>query len=82
MVSNSSAIKQPSSDPRPRRFWQKPWPLRTALGLFALSLVLPAVLFFGLQYRNVLVEKQSEVEREGLTFAPRPRTKTPRLRNP
>jgi PAS domain S-box-containing protein len=69
VVSSSSAIKQPSSDPRPRRFWQKPWPLRTALGLFALSLVLPAVLFFGLQYRNVLVEKQSEVEREGVDLA-------------
>ena len=69
VVSSSSAIKQLSSDPRPRRFWQKPWPLRTALGLFALSLVLPAVLFFGLQYRNVLVEKQQEVEREGLDLA-------------
>jgi PAS domain S-box-containing protein len=69
VVSSSSAIKQSSSDPRPRRFWQKPWPLRTALGLFALSLVLPAVLFFGLQYRNVLVEKQSEVEREGVDLA-------------
>ncbi|HEX4556807.1 MAG TPA: PAS domain S-box protein [Xanthobacteraceae bacterium] len=68
-MSSSSAIKQSSSDPRPRRFWQKPWPLRTALGLFALSLVLPAVLFFGLQYRNVLVEKQSEVEREGVDLA-------------
>jgi PAS domain S-box-containing protein len=43
--------------------------LRTALGLFALSLVLPAVLFFGLQYRTALAEKQAEVEREGLTFA-------------
>ena len=28
--------------------------------------VLPAVLFFGLQHRDALVEKQSEVEREGL----------------
>ncbi len=69
LVSSSSAIKQPSSDPPPRRFWRKPWPLRTALGLFALSLVLPAVLFFGLQYRNVVVEKQQEVEREGLELA-------------
>ena len=68
-MSSSSAIKQPSSDPRPRRFWRKPWPLRTALGLFALSLVLPAVLFFGLQYRTALVEKQAEVEREGLDLA-------------
>jgi PAS domain S-box-containing protein len=68
-VSSSSAIEQPNSDLRSRRFWQKPWPLRTALGLFALSLVLPAVLFFGLQYRQALVEKQSEVEREGLEVA-------------
>jgi PAS domain S-box-containing protein len=43
--------------------------LRTALGVFALSLVLPAVLFFGLQYRAALAEKQAEVEREGLAFA-------------
>ncbi|HEY2135407.1 MAG TPA: PAS domain S-box protein [Xanthobacteraceae bacterium] len=43
--------------------------MRTALGLFALSLVLPAVLFFGLQYRDALVEKQSEVERQGLELA-------------
>jgi PAS domain S-box-containing protein len=68
-VSSSSAIERPSPEPRPRRFWRKPWPLRTALGLFALSLVLPAVLFFGLQYRAALVEKQTEVEREGLELA-------------
>src|SRR6185437_7712692 len=54
---------------RARSFWRRPWPLRTALGLFALSLALPAVLFFGLQYRTALAEKQAEVEREGLTFA-------------
>jgi PAS domain S-box-containing protein len=68
-VSSSSAKHQRSSEPRPRRFWRKPWPLRTALGLFALSLVLPAVLFFGLQYRAARVEKQAEVEREGLALA-------------
>lgn len=66
---NSSAIEPPSSERRARPFWRKPWPLRTALGLFALSLALPAVLFFGLQYRTALAEKQAEVEREGLTFA-------------
>jgi PAS domain S-box-containing protein len=62
-------MEEASSDPRPRRFWRRPWPLRTALGLFALSLVLPAVLFFGLQYRSALVEKRAEVEREGLEMA-------------
>src|SRR5262249_52267430 len=67
-VSSSSANDR-SSEPRPRRFWRKPWPLRTALGLFALSLVLPAVLFFGLQYRAARVGKQVEVEREGLALA-------------
>jgi PAS domain S-box-containing protein len=66
---SSSSIEQPASEPRARRFWQKPWPLRTALGVFALSLVLPAVLFFGLQYRAALVEKQSEIQREGLDIA-------------
>jgi PAS domain S-box-containing protein len=68
-VSSSSAIEKSASDPRSRRFWRRPWPLRTALGLFALSLVLPAVLFFGLQYRSALVEKRLEVEREGLEMA-------------
>jgi PAS domain S-box-containing protein len=68
-VSSSSANHRRSAEPRPRRFWRKPWPLRTALGLFALSLVLPAVLFFGLQYRAARVEKQAEVEREGLALA-------------
>jgi PAS domain S-box-containing protein len=68
-VSSSSAIERPTSESPPRRFWRKPWPLRTALGLFALSLVLPVVLFFGLQYRTALVEKQTEVEREGLGMA-------------
>jgi len=68
-VSNSSAIEPPRSERRARPFWRKPWPLRTALGLFALSLVLPAVLFFGLQYRTALAEKQAEAEREGLAFA-------------
>jgi len=68
-VSSSSTIEQAPPDPPPRRFWQRPWPLRTALGLFALSLVLPAVLFFGLQYRSALVEKRTEVEREGLEMA-------------
>jgi PAS domain S-box-containing protein len=43
--------------------------LRTALGLFALTLVLPVVLFFVVQYRAALVEKQSQVEREGLGMA-------------
>ena len=43
--------------------------MRTALGLFALSLVLPAVLFFGLQYRAARIEKQAEVERDGLVLA-------------
>jgi PAS domain S-box-containing protein len=68
-VSSSSANERHSAEARPRRFWRKPWPLRTALGLFALSLVLPAVLFFGLQYRAARVEKQVEVEREGLALA-------------
>jgi hypothetical protein len=68
-VSSSSAIDQRSSKPRKRRFWRKPWPLRTALGLFALTLVLPVVLFFVVQYRAALVEKQSQVEREGLGMA-------------
>ncbi len=65
----TSATDKSSSRPRLSRFWRKPWPLRTALGLFALSLVLPAVLFFGLQYRTALVEKQQEVEREGRQLA-------------
>ena len=65
----TSATDKSSSRPRLSRFWRKPWPLRTALGLFALSLVLPAVLFFGLQYRAALVEKQLEVEREGRQLA-------------
>jgi PAS domain S-box-containing protein len=68
-VSGSSAIDRRSSEPRPRRFWRKPWPLRTALGLFALTLVLPVVLFFVVQYRAALLEKQSQVEREGLGMA-------------
>jgi PAS domain S-box-containing protein len=68
-VPNPSAIEPPPSERRARPFWRKPWPLRTALGVFALSLVLPAVLFFGLQYRTALAEKQAEVEREGLTLA-------------
>jgi PAS domain S-box-containing protein len=49
--------------------WRKPWPLRTALGLFALSLILPGALFFGLQYRAALADKQSELEREGIALA-------------
>ena len=65
----SSVTDKPSSGPKLSRFWQKPWPLRTALGLFALSLVLPALLFFGLQYRAALIEKQQEVEREGRQLA-------------
>ena len=68
-MSSSSANEKSPADPPPRRFWRRPWPLRTALGLFALSLVLPAVLFFGLQYRSALVEKRAEVEREGLEMA-------------
>jgi PAS domain S-box-containing protein len=69
MVPNSAAIEPPSPERRVRPFWRRPWPLRTALGLFALSLAMPAVLFFGLQYRTALAEKQAEGEREGLTFA-------------
>jgi PAS domain S-box-containing protein len=68
-VFKSSATDKPWSGRKLSRFWQKPWPLRTALGLFALSLVLPALLFFGLQYRAALVEKQQEVEREGRQLA-------------
>ena len=68
-MSGSSAIDQHSCEPRPRRFWRKPWPLRTALGLFALSLVLPAVLFFGLQYRAARLDKQEEVKREAQAVA-------------
>jgi PAS domain S-box-containing protein len=68
-VSGSSASDQRSSKPRKRRFWRKPWPLRTALGLFALTLVLPVVLFFVLQYRAALVDKQSQAEREGVGLA-------------
>jgi len=68
-VSRSSAIDQRSSEPRARRFWRKPWPLRTALGLFALSLVLPAVLFFGLQYRAARAEKREDIKREALAIA-------------
>jgi PAS domain S-box-containing protein len=69
-VSGISTIdQQASSTPPSRRFWRRAWPLRTALGLFALSLVLPAVLFFGLQYRSALSEKRSEIEHENLQLA-------------
>ncbi|MBO0712275.1 MAG: cache domain-containing protein, partial [Acetobacteraceae bacterium] len=66
---SGSTTNEQTSGPRSRRFWRRPWPLRTALGLFALSLVLPAVLFFGLQYRTALSEKRSEIERENLQLA-------------
>jgi len=67
-VSASSNNEQPQGPP-PRRFWRRSWPLRTALGLFALSLVLPAGLFFGVQYRTALGEKRSEIEHENLQLA-------------
>jgi PAS domain S-box-containing protein len=66
-VSSSSNSRRPPSERR--RFWRKPWPLRVALGVFALTLVLPVVLFFALQYREELAERQREVEREGLALA-------------
>ncbi len=50
-------------------FWRRPWTIRTALAWFALSAVLPALLFIALQYRASLVEKEAEVEREGRRFA-------------
>jgi PAS domain S-box-containing protein len=67
-VSKSRDVQARKSGRR-LRFWRKPWPLRTALGVFALSLVLPALLFFGLQYRAALLSKQQEVERDGLALA-------------
>ncbi|HUI97611.1 MAG TPA: PAS domain S-box protein [Xanthobacteraceae bacterium] len=67
-MSASSTNEQLPGSPS-RRFWRRPWPLRTALGLFALSLVLPAVLFFGLQYRTALGEKRAEIEHENLQLA-------------
>ena len=66
---SGSTTNEQTPGPRSRRFWRRPWPLRTALGLFALSLVLPAVLFFGLQYRTALSEKRSEIEHENLQLA-------------
>lgn len=68
-MSGSSTIEQQRVSSSQRPFWRRPWPLRTALGLFALSLVLPAVLFFGLQYRAALSEKRSEIEHENLQLA-------------
>jgi PAS domain S-box-containing protein len=67
-VASSSASNRRPSKPRPRRL-RKSWSVRTALGLFALTLVLPVVLFFVVQYRAALVEKQSQVERESLGMA-------------
>jgi PAS domain S-box-containing protein len=65
-----STVEPPlQSVPPPLSFWQRPWPVRTALGWFALSVVLPALLFIALQYRSAVVDKQTEVERQGLQFA-------------
>jgi len=68
-VPSSLAIEQPSPKSRARRSWRRPWPLRTALGFFALTLLLPVLLFFVLQYRAALAEKQADVERDGIRFA-------------
>jgi PAS domain S-box-containing protein len=68
-VPTSSSIEQPGGEPRGRRFWRKPWSLRTALGLFALALLLPVVLFFVLQYRAELTDKREDVDRQGITLA-------------
>jgi PAS domain S-box-containing protein len=65
----TSSVEQSGGDPRTRRLWRKPWSLRTALGLFALTLLLPVVLFFVLQYRAALTDKQEAVSREGVTLA-------------
>ncbi|HLH91154.1 MAG TPA: PAS domain S-box protein [Xanthobacteraceae bacterium] len=68
-VPTSSSIEQTGEDPQARRLWRKPWSLRTALALFALALLLPVVLFFVLQYRAALTDKQQDVNREGITLA-------------
>jgi PAS domain S-box-containing protein len=43
--------------------------VRTALAWFALSVVLPTLLFIALQYRSAIVEKQAEVERQGRQYS-------------
>lgn len=44
-------------------------PLRVALALLALGVLLPSLAFFAVEYRVVLAEKQAEVERQGRLFA-------------
>lgn len=67
-ILSTSERSSPPTSRRPR-FWQRPWPVRTALALFALSVVLPTLLFIALQYRSAIVEKQAEVERLGRQYS-------------
>ncbi len=54
---------------RVRRLFHKPLPVRVALGLLALGAMLPTLIFFALEYRAAIKDKQAEIERQGRAFA-------------
>lgn len=54
---------------RVRRLLHKPLPVRVALALLALGAMLPTLIFFALEYRVAISEKQAEIERQGRAFA-------------
>jgi len=52
-----------------RRRVLRPWSLRTALALLVFSVMLPTLVFFAIQYRAAITEKQSEIEAQGRNLA-------------
>jgi PAS domain S-box-containing protein len=51
------------------RFLRRPVPLRVALALLALGVLLPSLIFFSLEYRAAIAEKQEDVRRQGRVIA-------------
>jgi PAS domain S-box-containing protein len=51
------------------RFLRRPVPLRVALVILMLGALLPSLMFFALEYRAVITEKQADVRRQGRAIA-------------